>query len=206
MAAHRPIPSIRNVGSEDRQALSPVQQCLDVAAAHRAAIEAHQQQIIFIHRELNQLRPVNTLPQELLVDIFILYADTHAQDLAHKYTTSDSPEFPSTGDIPYQWVDVSHVCHSWRCVSLPTPRLWRYIIVNRPYMAMECIARSQDMSLMVWRFGNSWLDTAQKEVLRAVFPQLSRICDLRIATFDESFTWLPRNEDVVLSAPLLTTL
>ncbi|KAH9920612.1 uncharacterized protein B0H18DRAFT_956996 [Fomitopsis serialis] len=83
--------------------------------------------------------PVDNIPTELLVHVFLLVRDS---------TTTLS------------WISLTHVCRHWRNVALGTPLLWASIPVGRrPSFLRACLARSSDVLVdVIFRHSLSHID------------------------------------------------
>ncbi|KAG8221684.1 hypothetical protein J3R82DRAFT_1970 [Butyriboletus roseoflavus] len=62
-----------------------------------------------------QKQPINWLPTELLIEIFLIRTEDESTDLAIGQSYNSAP------------VLISHVCHNWRELALATSRLWSFI-------------------------------------------------------------------------------
>ncbi|KAI0755526.1 hypothetical protein C8Q74DRAFT_312174 [Fomes fomentarius] len=82
----------------------------------------------------NSTLPVNRLPNELIVYIFILYTESHG---------SIEPNF--------RWTRILAVCRHWYTVACATPQLWRHIRVpGRPEWVELCLVRSAQCTVDVY--------------------------------------------------------
>ena len=79
------------------------------------------------------LSPVSKLPVELLVEIFlyVVAAPPSAEGDAGEPTTLSAPHTPSYRSCASPF-STSHVCRSWRAISLALPRLWSSLRVVCP--------------------------------------------------------------------------
>ncbi|KZV62201.1 hypothetical protein PENSPDRAFT_758880 [Peniophora sp. CONT] len=68
--------------------------------------------------------PINTLPAELLADIFQLGQEAHAEQ--HAEENSEVEEDEEDDYMPFE-ILASHVCRRWRDVALGTPSLWTFV-------------------------------------------------------------------------------
>lgn len=68
----------------------------------------------------SQKQPVNWLPTELLIEIFLIRAEDESADMAIGLSYNSAP------------VLISHVCHKWRELALATSRLWSFISYRTP--------------------------------------------------------------------------
>ncbi|PIL25214.1 hypothetical protein GSI_13103 [Ganoderma sinense ZZ0214-1] len=150
---------------------------LDVAAHARKQLESevakHVDAIIDLKGRINAMAPISKLPPELLSAIFTEVAITH-------YTGRPPRSCCGATLLPYKWITLTHVCHSWRAVALNTPRLWSRIVLTRPDVTREVLARSKKAPL--WVTANmSFMDEPQKSLLDAIMRESSRVKELSIA-------------------------
>lgn len=68
----------------------------------------------------SQKQPINWLPTELLIEIFLIRTEDESADLAIGLPYNSAP------------VLISHVCHKWRELALATSRLWSFISYGTP--------------------------------------------------------------------------
>ncbi|KAI0944597.1 hypothetical protein AcW1_002268 [Taiwanofungus camphoratus] len=116
---------------------------------------------------LNGLAPISVLPIELLAEIFLLHA---AQIQA------DCPPIPTRY---YSWINISHVCSSWRAVALGCPKLWSNILVTDRGWPAEFLKRSQKVPLSVIVYMHLHIS---EEPLALVSKEIPRIRELRLET------------------------
>jgi len=134
-------------------------------------------------KRLNGSSPINkSLPQELLVEIFLLYSLWCFEHSGHESTIrpAEKPTPPSV------WIRVSHVCCYWRQVALSFPILWSAIVAcNQDYL-IACLARSQEAQLTIVvgesrRTSDSWTTFFRaRNMLMTIVPHFSRVRSLSI--------------------------
>lgn len=92
------------------------------------------------------IHPIDRLPEELLVSIFIEYVGMHWHD---------SERMPVHYPELYDWIRVSHVNSFWRDVALRWPGLWSRIILpwNNVHLLHELLSRSKNSLLHVRVWG-----------------------------------------------------
>jgi len=97
--------------------------------------EQHAQQLLLTEG----YAPVDNIPTELLVHVFLLVRDSAS-------TSS--------------WISLTHVCRHWREIALGTPLLWTSIPVERgPAFLRACLARSSDVLVdVIFRHSLSNID------------------------------------------------
>ncbi|VDB87407.1 unnamed protein product [Peniophora sp. CBMAI 1063] len=76
-------------------------------------ISAMEDVLLSLRRYHNAHLPISTLPNEMLLAIFLLLVE----DIWPRYPRN---EFR-------QWIGITHVCHSWREMAIQDSRLWRDI-------------------------------------------------------------------------------
>lgn len=119
-------------------------------------------------RAQNSTTPISRLHPEILTEIFKAIA-SHTDSFSEVHNPTP----------PYQWLRVTHVCHSWREIALACPRVWSYL---RYAADVECVkemvARSKESPLFVdfnYHFrGPSGVPFA------VIADQLHRLCSLNI--------------------------
>ncbi|KAJ7121577.1 hypothetical protein C8R44DRAFT_876966 [Mycena epipterygia] len=78
----------------------------------------------------NEKLAINRLPPEILAEMFILLCET-----------SDYSD--------YFWVACSHVCSSWRQISLDLPHLWSHVVFSSSQWTRLCLDRSKTSLLII---------------------------------------------------------
>ena len=99
--------------------------------AERAAVDSK------ITELESQKQPINWLPTELLIDIFLTRTEDESTDFAIGLPYNSAP------------VVISHVCHKWRELALATSRLWSFISYRTPHWI------PQPLSVFLQRAGSS---------------------------------------------------
>ncbi|KZV61990.1 hypothetical protein PENSPDRAFT_266794 [Peniophora sp. CONT] len=116
--------------------------------ARREALEAERRALkrvlCKIDTSLNDLKPVNSLPSDVLTHIFLIVM----------HSCWDPNERPisvfSFGSRPFspKWLSLVRVCRRWRAEALACPSLWTRLATSmRPKMLTDFVQRSQDASL-----------------------------------------------------------
>lgn len=82
-----------------------------------------------LNLNLNTVSPINTLPPEILSNIFLFLMLT---------TSFVRDSFDSHGRA-HQWLRCTHVCRHWRQVALQSPILWSFITLGADYPSLEAI-------------------------------------------------------------------
>lgn len=98
--------------AEYQTLLDGMRRLMDTVHDERVALEAKEKCLDA------QKKPINWLPTELLVDIFVECTTLWGRD---------DQAFCIDGVQHHPPVVISHVCQRWRCVALATPRLWSQI-------------------------------------------------------------------------------
>ncbi|KAF5362208.1 hypothetical protein D9756_002339 [Leucocoprinus leucothites] len=91
-------------------------------------VEGLQSRARELRGQCNELAPMSILPPEVLAEIFIIVRNTYSHD----------------GTYDRRWIRVTHVCQSWRDLSLSFPALWSVISdFTDTKMAHEMLERAQ---------------------------------------------------------------
>ena len=150
---------------------------IDAATSARKHLECeiakHAYAIIDLKGRINAIAPISKLPPELLSAIFTEVAINH-------YTCRTPRLYHSAAGLPYKWITLTHVCHAWRAIALDTPRLWSRIVLTRPDVTREVLARSKKAPL--WVSANmSYMNGPQWDILDTIMQESSRLKELSIA-------------------------
>ncbi|KAL7280716.1 hypothetical protein ACG7TL_005658 [Trametes sanguinea] len=116
----------------------------DVVAHERKVLEEriahHADTIVELKMQLNTMTPIARLPPEILAEIFALVSTTQYEESWRRHYGSSQV---------YKWLSVAHVCRVWRAIALDTPRLWSRIVLTRPEVDKEVLARSKKAPLWI---------------------------------------------------------
>ncbi|KAI1793446.1 hypothetical protein LXA43DRAFT_942252 [Ganoderma leucocontextum] len=150
---------------------------IEVVANARKQLESevakHVDAIIDLKGRMNALVPISKLPPEILSAIFTEVAIKH-------YTGRPSRPCYGAATLPYKWITLTHVSRSWRTIALNTPRFWSRIVLSRPDLTREILARSKNAPL--WVTANmSYVDEPQRALLDTIMKESSRLKELSIA-------------------------
>ncbi|KAI0327065.1 hypothetical protein GY45DRAFT_1437212 [Cubamyces sp. BRFM 1775] len=131
-----------------------------------------------VSRRLNEMRPVNRLPLEILLRIF-------GEVRAQKVTLSlpmvayfwDFPRVADVGPAPApdtrSLIAVTHVCRQWRNTALALPSLWADIVAGSAPAARAFMSRAGSLPIRVHvTVVDSKLSKSQKKVLRCLLPHI----------------------------------
>ena len=99
-----------------------------------------------LSHHFNTSLPVMRLPDELLVEVFVMYV-CRWHSGSGSGTASGRTQASLTSH--YGWIRLTHVCHHWREIALHTPMLWTNIKVTRSEVTAAFIARSGNLPLRV---------------------------------------------------------
>lgn len=122
----------------------------------------------------NALSSVSCLPDELLANVFILYARQH-----HVSEWAKIKSFSTATTRVPPWVKVSHVSRHWRMVALGCSTLWTYIFfVSRTWMTV-LLQRSQVAPLRV-RIDLTYGSRRLLPLLEMLFEHLPRTEEFHI--------------------------
>lgn len=106
----------------------------------------------------NSTLPVNSLPNELIVYIFILHTESHG---------SNEPD--------PRWSRILAVCRHWYTVACATPQLWRYIRVpGRREWVELCLVRSAQCTVDI-HLANQYISAGSLDL---ILPHAHRIRSL----------------------------
>ena len=126
-----------------------------------------------LEAERNNTAPVNSLPNELFIAIFLLAEPRPIGHGGEKRVT-----LPDTAS----WAPLMLVCRHWRDVILSTPRLWRVIKVREKLKWTElAVSRSQNATLDITFWWNSPVIASHTILL----PVAERIASLKFDDMDE---------------------
>ncbi|KAI0766629.1 hypothetical protein BD413DRAFT_569176 [Trametes elegans] len=150
----------------------------NVLAVSRKALEddiaVHAQAIIDLKGRLNTMTTIARLPPELLSEVFM-----HV--VRDSYDTRQQSYHPYYGASRfYAWVEISHVCRSWRSIALNTPRLWGHLILTRKSVVDHVLPRSKKAPLLVCASILSANDERAR-ILEEVMQESSRLKELRLS-------------------------
>ena len=86
---------------------------------------------------INNFASISRIPDEILAQIFLAYAE----DCRDKYENA-RPLSDDCEQGPYCWLIVASVCSRWRNVSLACSRLWEWIVPLRHEAISVFVERS----------------------------------------------------------------
>ncbi|KAK7691800.1 hypothetical protein QCA50_005203 [Cerrena zonata] len=118
---------------------------LELSRYHVGEVNNHRIQLAALSRAINSRIPALSLPDELVLRIFLLYRDlspvidTESRWSMHTYGAYK----PDT--TKWWWLVPGQICHSWRAIVLANPLLWRYVnsdIFSRHHVLDATISRS----------------------------------------------------------------
>lgn len=132
-------------------------------------IALYNHRIAILKQRLNTHLPISRFPPEVLTRIFHQYISFVRK------TERDVPGLHGVGR-PYRWILVTHVCHSWRQLTLTTPKIWSSIVITRAECVRELLLRAKNapLSLKADLCKNVSVQLLTKEVL----SHLDRIVDI----------------------------
>ncbi|KAJ7080654.1 hypothetical protein B0H15DRAFT_856701 [Mycena belliarum] len=145
---------------------SELQRILDDMQRLKDSVSEEIQELVAKQKELHSERqPINWLPAELLIHIFITYTD------------ADSDQHDPTEVFHRAPVVISHVSSKWRNIALETSRMWSRI------SAQSSVWNGRPIGVFLARSGNAPLDivfsppatTAPQEELRRAQSLLTHI-------------------------------
>lgn len=140
-----------------------------------------------LSRTINSRLPALSLPDELVVRIFLLYREAEAVFMTC---------YNSRAKFDYSrwwWLVPTQICHRWRSIALANPLLWRYLdddIFSRPRLLDLALSRSRQAPLDVIvahgldedsTYGEDWSrDEQAGEFLRRILNEAHRIRTLQL--------------------------
>ncbi|TFK90698.1 hypothetical protein K466DRAFT_516650, partial [Polyporus arcularius HHB13444] len=132
-----------------------------------------EQELAEVKRLLNGEALVNTLPEELLAEVFY-HIGRNSTPMA---------EGPDASD----WSVVRLVCHHWDTVIYTTPRFWRRIRVQRSvrWLAL-CLSRSQNATVSISYDFHTYptFPSPDCRLSEVLIPHITRVYALQILSFD----------------------
>ncbi|KIK00824.1 hypothetical protein K443DRAFT_99737 [Laccaria amethystina LaAM-08-1] len=142
---------LRRREAEYQTLLGGIRRLMDTVHDERVVLEAKEKRLDA------QKKPINWLPTEILVDIFVECTTLRGRD---------DQAFCIDGVQYHSPMVISHVCQRWRCVALATPRLWSQISFQdhswNPRRGRIFTARSRG-ALLDLRYSSSTDITLSKE-------------------------------------------
>ncbi|PSR72217.1 hypothetical protein PHLCEN_2v11924 [Hermanssonia centrifuga] len=168
-----------------------------------AVLEQYHRDVAELRQRLNAFSLINQrLPPELLAEIFVHYiAETSPSGLETYAPDARPPDYKK----PYEWVQITHICHFWRDVALLSPRLWNRILVTQ-HTNVDCVremlARSQQAPLFVSVDEEHHTNSDSVDFsLQAILAELHRIRSLELSV--SSATLFKHSVHIERPAPLL---
>lgn len=121
-----------------------------------------------VHALLNAGVPINTLPVELLAEIFKATQPDHGRESGERL-----------------WLDYLLVCRHWFTVGATTPRLWDFLYAT-PSLSYTrtCLARSKGVKIDVVVVPDMPVAPVLPQYIRLVSPHVHRIRTLVLGTID----------------------
>ncbi|KAF5315586.1 hypothetical protein D9611_005003 [Ephemerocybe angulata] len=98
-----------------------------------------------LKRSYNALSATNSIPPEILSNIFIIHNASIIQ--TYPATTFQREAF--------SWIYVAHVCHHWREVALNCGALWSNLLFLKPSLTETMLTRSKNSPLTVKLLGHN---------------------------------------------------
>ncbi|GJE90032.1 F-box protein [Phanerochaete sordida] len=164
--------------------------------------DQYQQQILelqsrrrALHLLRNERATINRLPPEVLGEIFVLVAQSYAEnEYFDRHHSND-----------FGWLAVAQVCQRWRRVALDTARVWSFIPLRGRHIRWidPLLQRSRRTGLTMIQsdYKNKIARTVLEDTL---YEHMDRIKMLAVCLDSENIG--PDGETLKLEAPLLETL
>ena len=92
-------------------------------------LDLFREQLYIAKRRRNSINPICHLPPELLAVIFLFLKEVWQPSRVDE-VEEEEEDGPSRYSYAYNWITVTHVCHSWRSVRLNS---FAYRIRNTKY-------------------------------------------------------------------------
>lgn len=194
----------------------------NITEVHDEEIRKHKHAIADLRRGLNSLLSIARLPDELLAEIFMIYAAVFKADLADSQRAAghtatryllQHPTVIRRTESQYAWIRVTHICHRWREVALGFPRLWTHIDCRRPDMTAEWLLRSKAAPLhvsSVLEYGRAaWIRGCDSLLLALQELPRTRHLEIRTPRFNQTYkgfeaAWAPCPSTMLESIELTT--
>ncbi|KAF5315902.1 hypothetical protein D9611_005032 [Ephemerocybe angulata] len=97
-----------------------------------------------LKRSYNALSVTNSIPPEILSNIFIIHnASILKASILKAYPS------PTSQREAFSWIYVAHVCHHWREVALNCGALWSNLLFLKPSLTETMLSRSKNSPLSV---------------------------------------------------------
>lgn len=108
-------------------------------------VAALRLEILALQALRNATLPIHRLPNELLVEVFLMVCSNYEVDLSRKDSEDHPRRIRCRG-----WVSLTRVCRHWWAVACSTPLLWRTIDVydNVEWLSL-CLSRAGDSTIQV---------------------------------------------------------
>lgn len=134
-----------------------------------AALTARMQESIsLLKTRRNELAPVSKLPDEILLQIFVVLRD-------------------STDLRPANWLRVMHVCQYWRHIAVGSPPLWTRLHDPPPGLTRLQLECSQNAPLDVVLTRTWFKNAAPTGIFATILHEIERIRTLNFARMPPSF-------------------
>ncbi|KAF5325101.1 hypothetical protein D9619_010023 [Psilocybe cf. subviscida] len=134
-----------------------------------AALTARMQESIrLLKTRRNELAPVSKLPDEILLQIFVVLRD-------------------STDLRPVKWLQIMHVCQYWRHIAVGSSPLWTRLHDPPPSLTRLQLECSQNAPLDVVLTSTWFKHAASTEIFPVILHEIERIRTLNSARMPPSF-------------------
>ncbi|TCD69394.1 hypothetical protein EIP91_007741 [Steccherinum ochraceum] len=131
----------------------------------------------------NHHSPINSLPEDVLVEVFRLLVTDHFNDYREGLRPHIQVSERWSLSPPYAWLRYTHVCHWWFTVTHTRASLWTHVVVFRKSILKMILPRSRLLPLHVifpvaLRYGNSRRTLEDRACFALVLQQMKRLASL----------------------------
>ncbi|KAI0760535.1 hypothetical protein C8Q74DRAFT_1297055 [Fomes fomentarius] len=111
------------------------------------SIEACTSALTDLKASLNSLTEIGRIPTEIIAHIMVCASRSSFDSIPAKASFSSSSK--SDGQHPLHWIQLTHVCRTWRAAALNTPAFWGDLPYTRKDVFLKLLTRSKQAPLRV---------------------------------------------------------